>query len=241
MAQHELLMAVAAPLIVLGRPLVPFLWALPAAWRRRAGAWAKRRAVRASWRALTAPLTATVIHGVTVWAWHAPRAYQATLTSELTHALQHVSFLATALLFWWALVRGPGARRRYGAAVLYLFVTAAHTGLLGALLAFSPTLWYPVYSLTTRAWGITPLEDQQLAGLVMWIPASMSYLVAALALFAACTALSMALLSSGFGRVLASARFRTAAADVSPALGVLSLGFGAWYALGALGLAPYFF
>jgi cytochrome c oxidase assembly factor CtaG len=69
--------------------------------------------------------------------------------------------------------------------VLYLFVTAVHTGLLGALLAFSPTLWYPVYALTARAWGLTPLEDQQLAGLVMWIPASVSYLVGALALFAA--------------------------------------------------------
>src|SRR5829696_2773750 len=69
MAQHELLMVVAAPLLVLGRPLVPWLWALPASWRRAAGAAARRPAVRGAWGAITAPLAATVVHGGAIWAW----------------------------------------------------------------------------------------------------------------------------------------------------------------------------
>jgi len=68
--------------------------------------------------------------------------------------------------------------------VIYLFTTAVHTSLLGALLTFSTRLWYPIYDSGTLAWGITPLEDQQLAGLVMWVPAGLSYLIAALALAA---------------------------------------------------------
>jgi cytochrome c oxidase assembly factor CtaG len=72
----------------------------------------------------------------------------------------------------------------YGAAVLYLFTTAVHTSILGALLTFSPTLWYPAYLRTTAAWGLTALEDQQLGGLVMWVPAGLVYIAAGLALFA---------------------------------------------------------
>jgi cytochrome c oxidase assembly factor CtaG len=68
--------------------------------------------------------------------------------------------------------------------VLYLFTTALHSSLLGALLTFARTVWYPVYSGTTLSWGLTPLEDQQLGGLIMWVPAGAVYIVAALALFA---------------------------------------------------------
>jgi putative membrane protein len=72
----------------------------------------------------------------------------------------------------------------YGAAVLYLFTTAVHTSALGALLTFSQAVWYPAYSETTAAWGFTPLEDQQLGGLIMWVPAGVIYLIAGLWLFA---------------------------------------------------------
>jgi cytochrome c oxidase assembly factor CtaG len=73
----------------------------------------------------------------------------------------------------------------YGAAVLYMFTTALHSGLLGALITFAPTVWYPGYLQTTRAWGVSPLEDQQLGGLIMWVPACAVYIVAGLALVAA--------------------------------------------------------
>jgi putative membrane protein len=184
MAQHELLIAVAAPLLVLGRPLVPFVWALPMKWRRTVGDWAAVVPVRVTWELLTLPLVAWTLHAIAIWVWHAPALFQATLNSEAVHTLQHVSFLGTALLFWWALLRGREGRLGRPAAVLYLFTTSVHTTLLGALLAFSSTLWYPLYASSTAAWGLTPLEDQQLAGLIMWVPAGLAYLIATLAITA---------------------------------------------------------
>jgi putative membrane protein len=189
MLQHELLMVVAAPLLVLGRPLVPSLWALPSPARRRIGVVTRRSEVRSIWRTLTQPLTAFTVHGAAIWIWHVPSLFQATLQSEAVHVAQHVSFLGTALLFWWTIVqaRGPGGRARsigFGVAVLLLFATTLHTGALGALLTFSRTLWYPAYATAAASWGLSPYEDQQLAGLLMWVPASVAYLLAALLLFA---------------------------------------------------------
>ena len=189
MVQHELLMVVAAPLLVLGRPLVPMLWAFPSRARRTIGRATQRPAWRVCWRCITRPTVAFVIHGSAIWIWHAPALYQATLTSDFVHALQHASFFGTALLFWWTIVQGhaPGGRSRamsFGTAVLLLFGTALHSGALGALLTFSRTLWYPAYGTSAASWGLTPLEDQQLAGLIMWIPASFAYLIGALLLFA---------------------------------------------------------
>lgn len=185
MVQHELLMAIAAPLLVLGRPVIPFLWAIPIRWRRSIGGWAKAGAVAGAWRGVTNPLAAWLLHAAALWIWHLPGAYGASLASEGMHTLQHASFLGTALLFWWALVHGREGRMGYGASVFYLFATAMHSGGLGALLTFAPRPWYAGYAATTTAWGLTPLEDQQLAGLIMWIPAGASYLVAALLLLAA--------------------------------------------------------
>jgi cytochrome c oxidase assembly factor CtaG len=189
MVQHELLMVVAAPLLVVGRPLVPMLWAFPSRTRRALGHAVQRPAWRAFWRFITRPMIAFVVHGAAIWIWHAPALYQATLTSEFIHALQHASFFGTALLFWWTIVQGhaPGGRARatsFGTAVLLLFGTALHSGALGALLTFSRTLWYPAYGTAAASWGLTPIDDQQLAGLIMWIPASFAYLIAALLLFA---------------------------------------------------------
>jgi putative membrane protein len=184
MAQHELLMAVAAPLLVLGRPLVPFVWALPNTWRRTVGSWAAFAPVRGTWELLSLPLLAWTLHAAAVWLWHAPPLFEATLRSELSHTLQHLSFLGSGLLFWWAVLRGREGRIGRPAAVLYLFTTSLHTSLLGALLTFSSRLWYPLYTSSTAAWGVTPLEDQQLAGLIMWVPAGLAYLVATLGIAA---------------------------------------------------------
>jgi putative membrane protein len=184
MVQHELLMVAAAPLLVLGRPIVAFLWALPIAWRRSAGAVSASAWVQKPWERLTRPAIAWAVHAVAIWVWHVPDLFMATLRSELVHAAQHISFLGSALLFWWSLLRMREGRLGRPAAVLYLFTTAVHTSLLGALLTFSTVLWYPIYRSSTAAWGLTPLEDQQLAGLIMWIPAGIGYLVAALAVAA---------------------------------------------------------
>jgi putative membrane protein len=184
MAQHELLMTLAAALLVLGRPLVPWLWALPPTGRKAVGRWAGHRAVRAGWDAITHPGVAWALHAVAIWGWHLPSLFEATLQSEAVHALQHLSFFGTAVLFWWSVLERRQGRLGSPGAVIALFTTAVHTSLLGALLTFSDRLWYPIYAPATAAWGLTPLEDQQLAGLIMWIPGGIAYLIAALALLA---------------------------------------------------------
>jgi putative membrane protein len=184
MIQHELLMVVSAPLLVLGRPVVAWLWGVPLAWRQRLGVWSAAAPVRSTWEVATLPAVAWAVQAVVIWLWHAPGLYQATLDSELVHSLQHTSFLGSALLFWWALLPGRGGRLGAPAGIIYLFTTAVHTTLLGALLTLSSRVWYPLYDNTTAAWGLTALEDQQLAGLIMWVPAGLAYLVAALALAA---------------------------------------------------------
>jgi cytochrome c oxidase assembly factor CtaG len=97
MAQHELMMVVAAPLLVLGRPIVPFLWALPANARRAAGRWSRSSGSRAPWMFFARPLSAFLLHLVVIWAWHAPALFQATLKSAWIHSAQHLSFLVSAL------------------------------------------------------------------------------------------------------------------------------------------------
>jgi putative membrane protein len=183
MAQHEILMLVAAPLLVLSRPLVPMLWGLPITWRRALGQWSKGPRVQRVWRSISQPSVAWGIHAVALWLWHAPQLFQATLSNEWIHSAQHLSFFGSALLFWWSLFYAHG-RASYGAGFLYIFTTAVHTSILGALLTFARTVWYPAYAFSTKAWGLTPLEDQQLGGLIMWIPAGVVYLAAGLALFA---------------------------------------------------------
>ena len=185
MTQHEILMLVAAPLMVLGRPVIAFLWALPIGWARALGNRAKAAWWQKFWRALTNPFVAWAVHAVALWVWHVPALFQATLRSEWVHTAQHLSFFVSALMFWWALIYGRRGLLGYGAATLYMFTTMVHSGLLGALITFARAPWYPAYNGLTASWGLTPLEDQQLGGLIMWIPAGLVYIFAGLALFAA--------------------------------------------------------
>jgi putative membrane protein len=184
MIEHELLMIVAAPLLVLARPGSAMVWGLPTHWRSSVGAILHLSAIARAWRFLSQPVAATALHGAALWAWHMPILYIAVLTSDGVHWLQHLTFLFTALLFWWPLLRDLDRDRAAGIAVLCLFLTTLHTGLLGVLLTLSRRPWYPTQSIGAADWGLTPLEDQQLAGLVMWVPAGAIYTVAALALAA---------------------------------------------------------
>lgn len=182
MVQHIVLMTVAAPLLVVGQPVVVLLWALPDAVRAAVARLGRMQWLRAVVAAAAEPGGAWAIQASAILLWHLPPLYGWSVHSEGGHALQHLSFLGSAMLFWHALLARPAARRRYGAAVLYLFTTAVYTGGLGALLTVAPRPLYPVYSTTTVPWGLSPLEDQQLAGLLMWVPGGLIYLVAALAL-----------------------------------------------------------
>ena len=118
-----------------------------------------------------------------MWLWHLPALYEAALANEQVHALEHAIFLGTAWLFWEQVLR-PQRRTLFaeGTAILLLFTTALHSGILGALITFAHTPWYRSYGATTAAWGLTPLADQQLAGVIMWAPGGVVYLIAMLAL-----------------------------------------------------------
>jgi putative membrane protein len=179
MAQHMVLMNLAAPLLVLGVPHTALAWAIPGD-RRRAARLLAAPAVRGTWRVLTVPAVAWLVHAAVIWLWHAPALYSATVASELVHGIQHTSFMVAAVLFWSAL----RDRAAHGVAVLYLFTTAVHTSILGALLAFAPAPYYAPYALTAPLWGMTALEDQQIGGFIMWIPGGMVYFAAALTLLA---------------------------------------------------------
>src|SRR5680860_651652 len=121
----------------------------------------------------------------TLWLWHQPIAYEAALASEPVHFLQHASFLGTALLFWWVLVH-PLQRKRLhpGLAVLFLFTTTLQGTWLALLLTFSEAPWYPAYTSTVAPWGVTPMQDQHLGGVLMWIPMGIVYVLSAVTLFA---------------------------------------------------------
>ena len=181
MIQHVLLIAIAAPLLVLGRPGGALSWSLPRTWRRGVGAVVRARSVAAGWAMATSPPIATVLHGVTIWAWHLPGPFEAALANAWLHWLEHASFLATAVLFWWAMLGRPARVHGYGLSVACLFVTLLHSSFLGTLLTLSPRLWYAP-APGAAEWGLTAIEDQQLAGLIMWVPGGALYTLAALAL-----------------------------------------------------------
>jgi len=179
MIEHELVMTVAAPLLVLARPLPVLLWAFPRAWRARVASGTGTVAYLLGWDVLSRPLIATVAHGVAIWAWHIPVAFDAALTNEPLHWLQHLSFFVTAMFFWWSLL---AERQRAGVAIAELFVTGMHTGALGVLLALARQPMFPAQAALAHAYGADPLLDQQLAGLIMWVPAGSIYVGAALAI-----------------------------------------------------------
>jgi len=181
MVEHELLMIVAAPLLVLGRPLAVWVWAFPPRGRAALGAFFHRPGWRIPWLLLTGPLAAWILHALALWFWHVPALFEAALENEAMHALQHLCFLGTALVFWWSVLGGAGRHER-GVALLSLFTTMVHTGALGALLTLSTVAWYPGYRASAPAWGLTPLEDQQLGGIIMWVPTGLVYIVAGLVL-----------------------------------------------------------
>jgi putative membrane protein len=184
MAQHELMMLIGAPLLVASRPLSTCLWAFPERWRHSLARPLQTSGARHATQLLTAPLTAWALHGLVVWSWHFPRAYDFAIQNEAGHALQHAMFTGSATLFWWGLVYGRYGRAGYGAGVFYVFSTVVHTGILGAIFTFARVPLYDSYATSEGSLeaGVT---DQQLAGLLMWIPAGILLTLFGIALFAA--------------------------------------------------------
>jgi putative membrane protein len=210
MLQHLLLIVVAAPLLALGAPLLPLLWALPQAQRVGLGRWWKQATtLQTVARLLLLPLVATLLHTLAVWLWHTPAWYEWALRSEWAHALEHASFLFSALLFWWVLLHPARRGMGYGASLMALFLTATQGAVFGALMTFAQRPWYAAHTAGAVVWRVLHptgqladeaficrqvegaviqqalLEDQQLAGLLMWVPPGIVYAVVAAALAAA--------------------------------------------------------
>jgi putative membrane protein len=184
MVQHLLLILAAAPLLVYGAAVVPVVVGLPRSIRSLTQR--TRSVVAPTLRSLFNPIVVGCLQALAIWLWHLPALYRWGLNSSALHALEHASFLSTALLFW-TLVIGAGRRRRpmYGVAIVVVFATMLQSSALGAVLSFATRPLYSVHLVGAREWGIEPLVDQELAGLIMWIPAGAIYLLTMAVLFGA--------------------------------------------------------
>lgn len=173
MIEHELIMLVAALLLPLSRPWGVMLWAFPRTWRRAlapGGHWLSR---------LATPVPATLLQAGALLLWHAPPLFNRALGHPAWHVAQHLSFLVTALLFWWAMLR----ERNRGLAALCLFASSVVGAGLGALMALSASPWYAGYAaMPMMPFGLSPSEDQALAGLIMWVPGGLVHAGAAILL-----------------------------------------------------------
>ncbi|MCW3798442.1 cytochrome c oxidase assembly protein [Sphingomonas sp. BN140010] len=176
MIEHELIMLVATALLAGSGAGGALAWGLRKSWRSLpAGAPARL------WRAVTEPVTATVLQAAALVAWHLPVLFDLALRQPAVHILQHASFFTTSLVFWWAMLHARGDRSRYGVSALCLFVTSLVGGALGALMAVSNSPWYAPYAaMPLTGIGLQPAADQQLAGLIMWIPGGLVHAGAAL-------------------------------------------------------------
>jgi cytochrome c oxidase assembly factor CtaG len=180
MVQHLLLMMVAPPLLWLGAPLFPMLRGLPRSGRIF---WVvpllSAPPLRRLFGRLTHPLAALVLFVAATWLWHAPPVYDLALRSSAWHYLEHVCFLSTALLFWYPVIRPYPVRPLWSAWLLLpvLFLADLSNTALAALLTFSDRLLYTYYAEVPRLAGLSPLDDQAAAGVIMWVPGSAAFLL----------------------------------------------------------------
>jgi cytochrome c oxidase assembly factor CtaG len=172
MVQHLFLTVVGPPLLLLGTPE----WFVKPILRNKI-------ALKIA-KVLTYPVVAFVLYNVDFWLWHAPPLYNATLENQTVHILEHITFIVFGLLYWWPIFSPskdlPGLP--IGGKILYLFLSGMPSVLLGAGLTFSPPLYAP-YIAAPRIWGISAATDQQLGGLIMWVPVSIFYIVIMSVLF----------------------------------------------------------
>lgn len=180
MIEHELIMLIATLLLVESDAGGILAWGLPRPLRRGlARGWTTP--LQALWRQVTEPVTATIIQGVVLWVWHAPALFNRALGSDWWHAAQHLSFVLASLLFWSAMLNPR--RGNYLLSAACLFLTSLVEGALGALMTFSVSPWYAAYAaMGVTGIGLDPETDQQLAGLVMWVPGGLLHAGAALLL-----------------------------------------------------------
>jgi cytochrome c oxidase assembly factor CtaG len=180
MIQHLILILITAPLILLGAPLLPTLWALPRDLRVKVGLlFASRNSLGRPVGVLTHPLTTVSIYVVVMAVWHVPPLYDAAQGRTLIHDLEHFFFIASATLFWWPVIHPAGGRRRlsFAAGIPYFLPPMMEGNLIGALLVFADRPLYSAYHELPSIWGISAMQDQQLAGLIMWVPGGLFFII----------------------------------------------------------------
>jgi len=180
MVKHLLLMTVAAPLILAGAPVLPLLCGLS---RRFNQSDMVITSLRARWleRRLAHPVFCWLAGTATVIGWHLPIAFQLALRSHWAHSAEDVSFLFAGLLFWWPVMQTLPSETRSPQwfVPLYLFLATLPCDILSAFLAFCNRVIYPAYLSTTQIFDLSPLEDQQCAGALMWVWVTFAYLIPA--------------------------------------------------------------
>jgi putative membrane protein len=184
MIQHVLMMSIVPPLLLLANPLPYFLWGLPAGARRPLGSVLGRRGnLRAALRKFTGPGIVWIGFVILYLGWHDPMLYNAALESELVHDLEHISFFGVAMLYWWHITgAGPVVHKPLPVIGRFFYVLLAipPNMIAGMAIAFSQSPIYSHYEAMPRIWNMSVMSDQRLAGVIMWVPGSMMYIVAAL-------------------------------------------------------------
>lgn len=192
MIQHLLLIMIAPPLLLIANPMPFMLWGLPTAWRRPVGKAIGRLLHRESesrrWlRSVTSPGVIWLFWVISVIGWHDPHAYDAALSHQFIHDIEHLSFFAAGMLYWWHVTgAGPRIHKQIGLIGRIAFVLAAipPNMALGAVLAFVNEPIYTYYTAVPRLWNLSVIDDQRIGGVIMWVPGSMMYIIAALILAA---------------------------------------------------------
>jgi cytochrome c oxidase assembly factor CtaG len=182
MAQHLILMILAPGLLLAGAPAIPMVRGLPPRIAKTlVGPLLRSSSVRVVFAWLTQPWLCWIAFAVATWGWHLPTTFQLALRSNGWHVVEHVCFLSTALMFWYPVVQPwPSVSRWPRWAMLpYLLLADGQNTILSALFIFSGRLLYPYYATVPRIAGSTPMNDQIIAGAIMWVPGSIFYLVPA--------------------------------------------------------------
>ncbi|MGZ4990379.1 MAG: cytochrome c oxidase assembly protein [Methylobacter sp.] len=188
MTQHLMLMLVVPPLLVLGRMDAVLLWTFPLPLRRLIGhGWNKAPRLRFAIGLLNRPVNVWLLASAAMWFWHIPGPYAWAFHNPYIHIFEHLSFLLTSLVFWVLALR-PFSRNKggHGAALILLITYGLESSLLGALLVFARHPLYVVQTVQLPHFiaDMSPLQDQQLAGLIMWVPAGLVLMAALVAVFA---------------------------------------------------------
>lgn len=168
MVQHLILTLLFPPLFLYGLPAEVVRRVLRPPWLQSFGAW------------LVRPIMAAAIFTVPIALWHLPPFYEAAMRHHGLHIVQHLVFLTTSVIMWWPVLSPVPElpRASYPGQLLYLFLLGIPMSVVGAMITLADTPLYPFYVEAPRVWGLTPMADQQIGGLMMWVPGGLVFWLA---------------------------------------------------------------